>query len=270
MIVMNFASPFVVMVTILVAVPSPRIPPFFGYFLCRIGHDWKILGDPCLIRGELNWRNLVSFKFSDITNVFRILSGCICLAIYTPGILAAHLMTTYEVLPSLVFQKDCLVQFQAEISHAKFSDYKKTMGKYRQLQLLNVMFNEIYSRNYFGVFMAAIIMILVPTGYFVVTSYHINQIIWIIMFLLNVVEYGIITTIFVMSSKIWNGSVNFRDAWRTNMRLSSRPLTKRYGASLQNLKIKIGSSNFVERNTPFVFVSFCVEQTVSLVLLNNL
>jgi hypothetical protein len=41
------------------------------------------------------------------------------------------------------------------------------------------------------------------------------------------------------------------------------------GASLQHLKIKIGSSNFVERNTPFILVSFCVEQTITLVLLNK-
>jgi hypothetical protein len=270
MIAMNVAVPFLAMVTTAVAILSPRIPPFFGYLLCRIGHDVEILGDPCQIGGVLSIRNLVSFKFIDMTNIFRILSGCICVAIYASGMLASHLMTTYEVLPSLVFQKDCLVQFQAEISQAKFSDYKKTMGKYRQLQLLNIMFNEIYSKKYFGVVMAAIIMILVPTGYFVVTSFHINQIMWISVFLITVVEYVIITTIFVMSSKIWNSSVNFRDAWRTNMRLSSRPLTRRYGASLQNLKIKIGSSNFVERNTPFVFVSFCVEQTISLVLLNNL
>jgi hypothetical protein len=83
-------------------------------------------------------------------------------------------------------------------------------------------------------------------------------------------EYAIVIIVFIMASKIWNGSVKFRYAWRTNMRLSSRPLTRRYEASLQNLKIKMGSSNFVERNTPFVFVSFCVEQTISLVLLNNL
>jgi hypothetical protein len=267
---MSIAVIVLALVTIAVAILSPRIPPFFGYLLCRIGHDIEILGDPCQVGGVLSIRNLVSFKFIDMTNIFRILSGCICVAIYTTGIPVGHLMTTYEVIPGLVFQKDCLTQFQDEISHAKFSDYKKTMGKYRELQLLNIMFNEIYSREYFTIVMVAIITTMVPTGYFVVTSYHINQIIWIGVFLLTVLEYVVITTVFVMSSKVWNGSVNFRDAWRRNMRLSSRPLTRRYGASLQNLKIKMGSSNFVERNTPFVFVSFCVQQTVSLVLLNKL
>jgi hypothetical protein len=76
---MNFAAPCVVMLIILIAVLSPRLPPFFGYFLCRIGHDWETLGDPCQIRGELNLRNLVSLKFIDMTNVFRILSGAFAL-----------------------------------------------------------------------------------------------------------------------------------------------------------------------------------------------
>jgi hypothetical protein len=255
--------------TIAVAILSPRIPPFFGYFLCRLGHDLHILGDPCRILSELDIRHLISFNIMDITNVFRILNGCICFAIYMPGIHMAHLMTTYEVLPSLIFQKDCLSQFKAEITHAKFRDYKKTMGKYRHLQLLNMMFNDIYSRNYFAIIMAAVIMIMVPSGYLLATSYHINQIILIALVFLTLTEYASITTIFIMASKVWNGSVNFRNAWKKNMRLSSRPLTRRYGASLQNIKIKIGSSNFVERNTPFVFISFCIEQTITLVLLNN-
>jgi hypothetical protein len=256
--------------TVSVAILVPRIPPFFGYFLCRISHDVEVFGDPCQIRGDLTIRNLASFKLMDVTNIFRVVSGCICLAIYMPGFYVTQLMTSYEVLPNLVCQKDCLAQFQAEITRAKFRDYKKTMGKYRQLQLLNCMFNEIYSRDYFGIIMAATIVILVPTGYVLVTSYHISQIVWIAMLLLTIMEYAIVIIVFIMASKIWNGSVKFRYAWRTNMRLSSRPLTRRYEASLQNLKIKMGSSNFVERNTPFVFVSFCVEQTISLVLLNNL
>jgi hypothetical protein len=269
MMVLDYSVDILTMGTISVAILSPRIPPFFGYFLCQLGHDSQILGDPCQIRRELNMRNWVPFSVIDITNIFRILSGCICLAIYTTGHHAAQIMSAYEVLPSLIFQKNCLSQFQAEITHAKFSDYKNTMKKYRQLQLLNIMFNEIYSTSYFAIVMAAVIMIMVPSGYLLVTSYHINHIVLIALVFITIMEYLIITTIFMMASKVWNGSVQFRYAWKKNMRLSSRPLSRRYGASLQNLKIKIGTSNFVEQNTPFVFVSFCIEQTITLVLLNN-
>jgi hypothetical protein len=269
MIAMSFAVIFTAMATVLVAILSPRIPPFFGYFLCRLGYYLQALGDPCRIRDDLSIQNLLSFRIGSVPIVFGILSGFICFAIYTPGICMANHMATYEVLPSLIFQKDCLFQFQAEITHANVRDWKKTMEKYRQLQLLNIMFNEIYHRNFFAICMATCIMIMVPSGYLLITSYHIHPIILIGLLLMTIADYVIIMTLFIMASKIWNASVKFRNAWRTNKRLSSRPLTRRYGASLQNLKIKIGSSNFVEQNTPFVFLSFCVEQTISLVLLNN-
>jgi hypothetical protein len=269
MMTLDYSADIFTMGTVSIAILCPRIPPFFGYFLCQLSHDLQIFGDPCQIRSDLNIRNLVSFIILDITNIFRILSGCICLAIYTTGHHAGQIMTTYEVLPSLIFQKNCLSQFQAEITHAKFSDYKNTMEKYRQLQLLNIQFNETYSTSYFAIVMAGVIMIMVPSGYLLVTSYHINHIVLIALVFITITQYLIITTIFIMASKVWNGSVKFRDAWRKNLRLSSRPLSRRYGTSLQNLKIKIGSFNFVERNTPFVFVSFCIEQTIMLVLLNN-
>jgi hypothetical protein len=267
--VMALFTIFLPMMTIAVAILSPRIPPFFGYFLCRLGHDFEVLGDPCRIRDILNIRNLLSFKFSGLTCIFGILNGCICLAVYMPGTHVAHLMATYEILPSLIFQKDCLSQFHAEISHATFRDYKKTLVEYRQLQLLSNMFNEIYSRNFFAIVMASSIIVVVPSGYLLMTSYHINQMVLIALGFATVMEYAIITTIFTVASKVWIASVKFKDAWKMNTRLSSRPLTRRRGASLQNMKIKIGSSNFVERNTPFVFVSFCIEQTITLVLLNN-
>jgi hypothetical protein len=269
MIAMNFAVIFTAMATVLVAILSPRIPPFFGYFLCRLGHYLQALGDPCRIRDELSIQNLLSLRIGSVPIVFGILGGFICFAIYTPGIYMANHMATYEELPSLIFQKDCLFQFQAEITHGNVRDCKKTMGKYRQLQLLNIMFNEIYNRDYFAICMATCIMIMVPSGYLLITSYHIHPIILIGLVLMTIADYIIIMTLFIMASKIWNFSVKFRNAWRTNKRLSSRPLTRRYGASLQNLKIMIGSSNFVEQNTPFVFLLFCIEQTISLVLLNN-
>jgi hypothetical protein len=255
--------------TLFVAIICPRIPPLVGYLFCRLGHDLKTFGDPCQLQDELSIQNIVSFRFMEMKNVFRIVSGFICFVIYIPGLYGAHLMTSYEILPSLVFQKNCLAQFQAEVGYAKFGDHKKILGKYRQLQLLNIQFNQIYSRGYFAMVMSSVIAAVVTTGYFIVTSYHINQIIFILGGFPLITEYAIMFTIFTMASKVWNTSVEFRYAWKKNMRMSSRPLTRRYQASLQCLKIKIGSSNFVEQNTPFVFVSFLLEQTVSLLLMNN-
>jgi hypothetical protein len=256
--------------TIIVAVLIPRIPPFLGYFLCRLGHDFKILGDPCQLDSELDIRSsLVSFRFNEIKTLFGILSGCACFVIYVSGAFNTNLMATYEVLLNLIFQKDCLAQFQTTIRNAKFRDYENTMGKYKQLQLLNIMFNEIYGRDFFAIIMASILLIIIPTGFFLVTSYHMNPIVLIVLLFMTMMEYLVATTIFIMASKVWNASAKFRYGWRKNKRLSSRPLSRKYGSSLQNIKIMIGSSNFIEKNTPFIFLSLCIEQTITLVLLKN-
>jgi hypothetical protein len=267
---MNLAVGVLCMGTIIVAVLIPRIPPFLGYFLCRLSHDFEILGDPCQLDSELDIHSsLVSFRFNEIKTQFGILSGCACFVIYVSGAFNGNLMPTYEVLPNLIFQKDCLAQFQEAIAIAKFSDFKKTMGKYKQLQLLNIMFNEIYGRDFFGIIMACILLIIIPTGFFLLTSYHINPIVLIVLLFMTFMEYLVATTIFIMASKVWNASAKFRYGWRKNTRLSSRPLSRKYGSSLQNMKIMIGSSNFIEKNTPFIFLSLCIEQTITLVLLKN-
>jgi hypothetical protein len=266
---MDFAMIFLTTGTTFVAITNPRIPPFFGYFLCRVAIDFQVLGDPCRIRDEFNIQNFKLTMIGDITAIFGILSGCICLPIYMTGLHTGHFIATYEVLPSLIFQKDCLSQFKAEITRAKCIDYTKTLKKYKQLQLLNIMFNEIYRNNFFAMVMVSSTMIMIPSGYLLITSYHINQMILFALLFITVMEYAIFTTMFTMASKVWNSSVKFRYAWRTNTWLGSRPIPRRYRASLQNLQIKIGSSNFFEKNTPFIFLSFCIEQTVTLLLLNH-
>jgi hypothetical protein len=268
--VLNLAVIILSVATVFVSLLSPRIPPFFGYFLCQLAHDINAFGDPCLIRNDLDIRMvLLSFRLSDVQNLFRILSSCICFAIYIPGILSVNLMAIYEVLISLIFQKDCLNRFHAGITHAKFSNYEMTMRKYKQLQLLNINFNGLYQREFFATFMATILLIMIPSGYILLTSYRLNHIVLILLGFITFMEYLIITGIFIMASKVWNASVKFKCAWRKNASLSSCPLSRRQAASLQNLKIKMGSYNFVETNTPLVFLSFCVEQTIALVLLKN-
>jgi hypothetical protein len=143
----------------------------------------------------------------DVTTIFGILSGSICLPIYTTGLHTGHFMATYEVLPSLIFQKDCLFQFEAEITLAKFIDYTKTLKKYKQFQLLNIMFNEIYRSNFLAMVIVSSTMIMIPSVYLLITPYHINRMVLFALLFITIMEYAIFTTMFPMASKVWNSSV---------------------------------------------------------------
>jgi len=46
-----------------------------------------------------------------------------------------------------------------------------------------------------------------------------------------------------------------------------RRLVKKYVRSLPQLKVYIGSVNFVEKDTPFAMLNFCFDQIVSLLLI---
>jgi hypothetical protein len=245
---------------------SPRIPPFLGYFLCRSSRDW--LGvDTC----HLDDDGLINVTMGNVvSNLFRIVGGLISLVVFTSSTLNGLLVAMYEVFPSIVFQNARLAILRVAASNPRtLSNPVQIIRKYRELQILNIMFNNIYQRDYFLYCMGTGILVVVANGYFILTMHHISGIFVMLGICMTFMEYIILITLLRMASKVWSNSIEFVWSWKRNDGLSTKRLTRRYGKSLQVLKVKMGSTNFVELNTPFVFFSFCMEQTISLVLLNQ-
>jgi hypothetical protein len=253
---------------ILVPILSPRIPPFVGYFFCQL---LSLRKDICGMRSFV-FKDLLSFTLLDVKTILRVMNGCLSMLIYIPGCWSGHQMGTYEVLPNLLFQNESLVRLKESVKNerrALWNTYELTR-KYRQLQVINIVFNEIFRRDFFATVMLGAVLTIVSSGFFLLTSYHhVHPFILIILAFTTFMEYCVILTIFVVASNVWKESESIRWAWRKNDRFSKSPLVRRVGKSFRNLKIEIGRTNFVERNTPFVFLSFCVEQTISLVLLSK-
>jgi hypothetical protein len=84
-----------------------------------------------------------------------------------------------------------------------------------------------------------------------------------------ITQYAVILGIFSIAGNVWSESVELRRAWKTNNQLASKTLTRKYVKSLPDIKVKIGCTNFVDKFTPLVFLSVCVEQTVNLVLMQK-
>jgi hypothetical protein len=254
---------------VLVSILSPRIPPFVGYFLCQLP---SFKDDPCGMKG-FDRIGLISWTSVDIsTMVFRIVSGCICMLVYIPGLWSTHQLTILEVLPNLLFQSESLTRLKenAKNSRRALSDTNRLLRKYRQLQVINNVFNEIFRTDFFAIVMVGVALTMVLTGSFLLTSYHhVHQLVLIILAFTTFIEYCVIITIFIFASNVWTESDRFQWAWRKNDTFSKSRVAKKVGKSLRSLKIEIGSRNFVERNTPFVYLSFCIEQTISLVLLSK-
>jgi hypothetical protein len=56
-----------------------------------------------------------------------------------------------------------------------------------------------------------------------------------------------------MAGNVWFQSMKFHWCWKRNDRLAMKRIRRKYEKSLMELKVKIGSINFVEKNTPFVY-----------------
>jgi hypothetical protein len=258
---------FLLMTFCALAIFSPRIPPFVGYFLCRSSLDWWWSGkDIC----GLNDDGLFNIIGGNVfLNVFRVVGGCTSFIFLTTSANNPILMGFYEIFPSILFQNDQLAQIQKTVKDCRFPNHASLVLKYRQLQVLNSMFNRIYEREFFALGMSTLVLLVITNGYFVITMPHLPPLFFMIGIYTILMEYLSLLTLFCMASKVWSNSVDLEYIWRRNDLLSARALTRRYGKSLQPLKIKIGAVDFVELNTPFVFFSFCIQQTISLMLLKE-
>jgi hypothetical protein len=263
---MDLTITFEMTAMIVVPILSPRIPPYVGYFFCQLAEYGK---DPCGM-GDLVLEDLLSFTLLNIKTVIRVVSGCICILVFIPGMWNANQMFTYEVLANLLFQNESVNHLKEMVRNSRaLSHHHLIMRGYNQLGVINIAFNKLFRRDFFAIVIVGAVGAVVSSGFFLLTSYHVHELALILLAFITFMEYFIVTMIFVVASKVWNASADFKFAWQSNEQFSRNRLTRRIGRSFRNMKIQVGSSNFVERNTPFVFISFCIEQTISLVLLST-
>jgi hypothetical protein len=268
----NVLTPILLLLAYIVPLLSPRIPPFIGYFFCRVSHHGFFGGhDICgLEEDDIIQSILSSLKIDLITlNIFRLLGLVASVLLITPTVWNAALIMIYEILPSLLFQKQCLKQINERTRLCGPQNFMVVLRKYKELQILNIMFNEIYQKNHFLIGCGLFILIAVATGFLLLTMYNVHFIVLFIASYVLITEYIILLAMFTMASSVWSNSEQFKLTCGRNSRLNRiRLLRKRYKC-LQNLKIRIGDLNVVENNTPFVYISCCIEQTFSLVLLQK-
>jgi hypothetical protein len=243
-----------------------RIPPFPGYFICRSVH--KILSkDPCCLAQSDCSSGLLN---AIMVNIVRIVSGVASALFFSSISWEAAQMLIYEIFLSLVFFSSCLKQIKAKILNTNVQQFKAFGVKYiMQLQLLNQAFNNIYQIGVFAVYFTAMIMIAILSGAFFLKMYRDS--ITLALFALGFAFacYICLVAFLSFASKVWTGSESVSTSWKQNPQLMKNPVTRRVRMSVRNMKINIGTINFIERMTPLVVLSFCAEQTVTLLLLGN-
>jgi hypothetical protein len=106
----------------------------------------------------------INFRGNYIVNIVRAMGLLITFVTYASSLWNPVLVVMYEVMPSILLQKKALLQLQTEVSRCAFIHQPDIVLKYRQLQILNTMFNNIYARDVFAICLACVLLILVPMG----------------------------------------------------------------------------------------------------------
>jgi hypothetical protein len=257
----------------------PRIPPLFGYFLCRTAlHD--------IIRSEEDTCGLDSSN-NDILGwlqmngvllwFIRILGSVVCFSVCSTAFWNGVQVFLYEVLPGILFLKECLVDIHIQMNHQQrklyYSVYQidRIVLKYKQITLMNEMFNNIYQRDFFCIILGFAMCVLIPSGFVLKTIIRFSPIVLLSLFsILIAFEYLVFLVLFTLASDVWSGSLELKRAlnntsWTVKGNLKYRRYMVR---SMQMMKIKVGGgNNFIEKNTPFVFLDFVIQQSISVILL---
>lgn len=70
-----------------------------------------------------------------------------------------------------------------------------------------------------------------------------------------------------VAAGVLNRSNRFLASARNNYMFSRQTLFKKIARSLGRIKIRFGSTNFIDQLTPFIFIDFCLTNTVNLMLI---
>lgn len=140
--------------------------------------------------------------------------------------------------------------------------------KYKQLQLISSRFNGCYQWHFFSVTLTIAQVMGIAVFYSLVT----------LLGKIHVLVYiGIIfcgaDTFFFIGMVVWmSGSINFKSSaitkyWQTVDKMGRRNKIRKAWIPCHALKIKFGTTNFIEKSTVLTVLGFCVSQTATLLLL---
>jgi hypothetical protein len=199
---------------VMVALPivSPGIPPFLGYLLCGVIEDFGVTqNELCglLQGGEVLWTPDLT---DNSVQLLRMIGGFLSPIVYVPTMRGGMYMVSSELLPCLMLLKDASAQFAEDAKNILHSSHESgitLMRKYKELQLLTIMFNDVYQVDFFAKVVPCGILIIVSSGFFVISTYHVHALV-VAFGHIVITKYVVITLVFSLASKVWSNSVDFK------------------------------------------------------------
>jgi hypothetical protein len=180
----------------------------------------------------------------------------------TTTFLSSVLIAIYEVFPPL------LTVNNLTISLSRLGPNKSSISKFRQLQILVTIHNNIYSILFY-VNVLGVSNAIVTVGGYLVIGLHSKFLLIVIavVAIATAIGYIIIGIDWTVTGKVNSVSQTVLNKWKASYIIMKNPAQRRTAYSCPALKVRIGSVGFVTRITPILALSFCIQQTLSILLI---
>jgi hypothetical protein len=233
------------------------IPPSMGYLI-----RWSIETSSC-------GQQTPAQTYYWIQKIFGVVGAVQSTVALITGFVSANAAYVYEVHLSLVSVHSAIMYLPMQVDAGKErAGLKDIMIKYRKAGIVVNIFNSLHSHVIFVIVLGCGLVLLVFNGYILIKQrdlFHpliLGCILWLVFF-----AYVCVWSLLVAAGKIHSSSESYIQSLSSNSNTLKSRVARRSVRSLQPMKIKVGSVNFVDRLSPLVLVLYCVEQTISLSLI---
>lgn len=140
---------------------------------------------------------------------------------------------------------------------------------YRQIQLLNSLNNQLFQDAFFPTAMSAAAAVLTVSLFVCIKLHEKIPMPGFAFFPQIGVNCTLVFLIFKVCAAVLNQSKKFLGVMGNSSIVTSSKLFKRVVSSLNETKVKFGSNNFFENQTPFNCIDICLSNTVNLIILTS-
>jgi hypothetical protein len=231
----------------LVLLITEMVPPFLGYI-----HYHSSYYKPDA--------KLFNFFVRLISSIFTFCAMC-------PSMGSAQMVGVYEVFLTTISIRKYLVVLGEE---SKRKPFYSCLQQYRQLQIVLKLFNNLYQTNWFILSMGFASFGLIISGFCALKLHGVIPTMFVAYFGATAIGGSfMLTVVFSTASRIQTESAGLLETWNSNLRFRRDKRIIRILRSCDRLKAKLGSSNYIDQLTPFNIMSFNLDQTISLVLVQE-
>lgn len=138
---------------------------------------------------------------------------------------------------------------------------------YRQIFLLNRKYDSVLQSVFLPSIITAACSCIIIAMYACLKLHRMIPMPGLAFFPLLATDGFSVIFIVQVAAGVLSQSTTFLQSVNNDSKFSNRSLFKKVAKSLGEIKVRFGSTNFIDKLTPFTFINFCFTNTVNLMLL---